>query len=142
MADDKAAAERPAHALEDHSFGMEVTQSLLPGLEYDHDHDDFGSQGPGPFSYGPIEQNPIWIQDHVTLTSVGIDIGSSGTQVIFSRLNLRRPGEDLTSRYVVVSREALFESPVALTPYLDEQRIDQLALGAIIDDAYNSARVG
>ncbi|MGH8300952.1 MAG: ethanolamine ammonia-lyase reactivating factor EutA, partial [Steroidobacteraceae bacterium] len=42
----------------------------------------------------------------------------------------------------VVSREALFESPVALTPYLDEQRIDQLALGAIIDDAYNSARVG
>ena len=142
MADDKAAANQPAHALEDHSFGRELTHSHLPNLEYDHDHDDFGSNGPGPFSYGPIEQNPIWIQDHVTLTSVGIDIGSSGTQVLFSRLNLRRPGEDLTSRYVVVSREALFASPVALTPYLNEQRIDQLALGAIIDDAYNSAGIG
>ena len=135
MADDKTAAKRPAHALEDHSFGRELTHSHPPGVAYDHDHDDFES-------LGPIEQNPIWIQDHVTLTSVGIDIGSSGTQVIFSRLNLRRPGEDLTSRYVVASREALFESPVALTPYLDEQRIDQLALGAIIDDAYNSAGIG
>jgi ethanolamine utilization protein EutA len=135
MAEDKTAADRPAHALEDHSFGRELTHSHLPGVEYDHDHDDFGS-------HGPIEQNPIWIQDHVTLTSVGIDIGSSGTQVLFSRLNLRRPGEDLTSRYVVVSREALFESPVALTPYLNEHRIDQLALGAIIDDAYNSAGIG
>ena len=135
MADDKAAAKRPYHALEDHSFGRDLAHSHLPGIEYDHDHDDFES-------HGPIEQNPIWIQDHVTLTSVGIDIGSSGTQVIFSRLNLRRPGEDLTSRYVVVSREALFESPVALTPYLNEQRIDQLALGAIIDDAYNSAGIG
>ncbi|HEV7136630.1 MAG TPA: ethanolamine ammonia-lyase reactivating factor EutA [Steroidobacteraceae bacterium] len=137
MADHETAPKQPSHALEDHSFGRELTHSHLPGVEYDHDHDhdDFGSQG-------PIEQNPIWIQDHVTLTSVGIDIGSSGTQVIFSRLNLRRPGEDLTSRYVVTSREALFESPVTLTPYLDEQRIDQLALGAIIDDAYNSAGMG
>ncbi|MDE2050069.1 MAG: ethanolamine ammonia-lyase reactivating factor EutA [Gammaproteobacteria bacterium] len=135
MADEKAPVWRPSHALDDHSFGRELTHSHAPGVEYDHDHDDFASQG-------PIEQNPIWIQDHVTLTSVGIDVGSSGTQVIFSRLNLRRPGEDLTSRYVVVSREALFESPVALTPYLDEQRIDQLALGAIIDDAYNSAGIG
>lgn len=136
MADEKA-AKQPPHVLDDHSFGRELTHAHLPGLEYDHDHDhdDFGP-------LGPIEQNPIWIQDHITLTSVGIDIGSSGTQVIFSRLNLRRPGEDLTSRYVVASREALFESQVALTPYLDEQRIDQVALGAIIDDAYNSSGIG
>ena len=82
MADDKAASKRPSHALEDHSYGRELTHSHLPGVEYDHDHDDFGS-------HGPIELNPIWIQDHITLTSVGIDIGSSGTQVVFSRLNLR-----------------------------------------------------
>ena len=44
--------------------------------------------------------------------SVGMDIGSAGTQVIFSRLNLRRLGEDLSSRYYVVSRETLFQSPV------------------------------
>lgn len=134
-ADEKTTITGPYHALEDHKLGRELTHAHLPGVEYDHDHDDFESQG-------PIDQNPIWIQDHVTLTSVGIDIGSSGTQVIFSRLNLRRPGEDLASRYVVISRETLFESPVALTPYLNQQRIDQLALGAIIDDAYNGARLG
>ena len=69
-------------------------------------------------------------------SSVGIDIGSSGTQVIFSRINLRRLGEDLSSRYCVVSRETLFQSPVALTPYRDEERIDEEKLADIIDEAY------
>jgi ethanolamine utilization protein EutA len=125
----------PAHALQDHALGREPTHIHEPGGAYDHDHDDFES-------HGPLEENPIWIQDHVSLTSVGIDIGSSGTQVIFSRVNLRRPGEALSSHYQVESRETLFQSPVALTPYESEQRIDQRALGAIIDDAYNSAGIG
>src|SRR5207237_6302461 len=101
----------------------------------DHDH----------FEVDPnerLEDNPIWMQDHVTLLTVGIDIGSSGTQVIFSRINLRRYGEELTSRYYVVSRETLFQSPVALTPYASEELIDGQKLGAIIDDAYAAARIG
>jgi ethanolamine utilization protein EutA len=73
--------------------------------------------------------------------TVGIDIGSSGTQVIFSRINLRRYGEDLTSRYYVVSRETLFQSPVALTPYSSDVRIDEAALAAIIDGAYEGAGI-
>ena len=126
----------PAHGLEDHALGREVTHAHAhePGAVYDHDHDDFDSAG-------PLEENPIWIQDHVSLTSVGIDIGSSGTQVIFSRVHLRRLGEALSSHYYVVSRETLFQSAVALTPYESEERIDQAALGAIIDAAYNQARI-
>jgi ethanolamine utilization protein EutA len=135
MIDEKTSAAEQAHALQDHAFGRELTHVHAPGAAYDHDHDDFDSQG-------PLEANPIWIQDHVSLTSVGIDIGSSGTQVIFSQLNLRRLGEELSSRYFVVSRETLFQSPVVLTPYKNEERIDQGALGAIIDDAYNMAGVG
>jgi len=42
----------------------------------------------------------------------------------------------------VVSRETLFQSPVALTPYASEERIDEARLGAIIDDAYGAARIG
>ena len=133
-ADESVPAVDPAHALQDHAGGEALTHAHAPGVEYDHDHDDFEA-------YGPLEENPIWIQDHVTLTSVGIDIGSSGTQVIFSRVNLRRLGEALTSQYFVVSRETLFQSPVALTPYESEQRIDQRALGAIIDEAYNLSGV-
>jgi ethanolamine utilization protein EutA len=81
----------------------------------------------------------LWQQDNVALATVGIDIGSAGTQVIFSRVHLRRLAEDLTSRYYVVARETLFQSAVTLTPYLNEQRIDGARLGAIIDGAYNAA---
>ena len=134
MADDSIPTSDPAHALQDHAGGDALTHAHVPGMEYDHDHDDFESDG-------PLEENAIWIQDHVSLTSVGIDIGSSGTQVIFSRLNLRRLGEDLSSHYFVVSRETLFQSPVALTPYESEHRIDQRALGGIIDAAYNASGI-
>ena len=98
----------------------------------DHDHDLVDE---------PIESNPIWQQDNVTLHSVGIDIGSAGTQVVFSRLHLRRMGEDLTSRYVVVRRDTVFESAVHLTPYVDDERIDTAVLARILDRAYQDARV-
>jgi ethanolamine utilization protein EutA len=102
--------------------------------EHDHDHvpDDDAL---------PLADNPIWQQDNVTLHSVGMDIGSSGTQVVFSRLHLRRISEDLTSRYVVVRRETTYRSPVGLTPYASAERIDAVALGRLIDAAYNTARV-
>lgn len=87
----------------------------------------------------PLAENPIWQQDNVTLHSVGIDIGSSGTQVAFSRLQLRRRGEDLTSRYVVVARDTLYESEVQLTPYTDDLQIDAVALGRMLDAAYAGA---
>jgi ethanolamine utilization protein EutA len=96
----------------------------------DHEHDEPDL---------PLADNPIWQQDNVTLHSVGIDIGSSGTQVAFSRLLLRRRGEDLTSRYVVVARETLFESEVQLTPYTDDLQIDAVALGRMLDAAYADA---
>jgi ethanolamine utilization protein EutA len=131
MPDDPA---KGRHTLEDHVYGADLEHTHEEGGDHDHDHDQFEVDG-------PIEQNPIWIQDHVTLKSVGIDVGSAGTQVIFSRLNLRRLGEELSSRYYVVSRETLFQSPVALTPYQSEERIDERRLGDIIDDAYEAAGV-
>jgi ethanolamine utilization protein EutA len=134
--DDKADKTQvpPTHGLKDHALGQELMHKHAAGEYYDHDHDDFEESG-------PLEDNPIWIQDHVSLVSVGIDIGSSGTQVIFSRINLRRLGEDLSSRYFVVSREQLYLSPVALTPYQSDTRIDERALGTIIDEAYAAAKL-
>jgi ethanolamine utilization protein EutA len=124
---------KPTHSLNDHQYGNEFNHVHEEGEESDHDHDDFGADP------GALEDNPIWQQDHVSLCSVGIDIGSSGTQVIFSRIKLRRMGEDLCSRYFVVSRETVYQSPVALTPYQSETRIDEAALGRIIDEAYGGA---
>jgi len=130
MAEDR----KPSHTVADHLLGQDVVHEHDGDADHDHDHFEFDSDE-------RLEENPIWIQDHVTLVTVGIDIGSSGTQVIFSRINLRRYGEDLTSRYYVVSRETLFQSPVALTPYSSDERIDDAALGAIIDEAYAAAGI-
>jgi ethanolamine utilization protein EutA len=130
MAEDR----KPSHTVADHLLGQDVVHEHDGDADHDHDHFEFDSDE-------RLEENPIWIQDHVTLVTVGIDIGSSGTQVIFSRINLRRYGEDLTSRYYVVSRETLFQSPVALTPYSSDERIDDAALGAIIEEAYAAAGV-
>ena len=130
---DKATADAASlgdHTLSDHKLGD--TRYHEHGDDADHDHDE-------DFDDVPLEQNPLWIADNVRLTSVGIDIGSSGTQVIFSRLHLRRMAEDLSSRYHVVHRETVFQSPVALTPYESETRISDTELGKILDDAYKAA---
>jgi ethanolamine utilization protein EutA len=127
---------KEGHTLTDHLYGQNIVHQHDEDSDHDHDHDyDFENDDV------PLEDNPLWQQDNVSLTTVGIDIGSAGTQVIFSRVNLRRLAEDLTSRYYVVSRETLFQSPVALTPYQNEERIDDEKLGAIIDDAYNAAKL-
>lgn len=123
-----------------HDHGQDVGRDTAPRTvwsahvpDHDHVHDDE--------ALSPLEDNPIWQQDNVTLHSVGMDIGSSGTQVVFSRLHLRRIGEDLTSRYLVVRRDTVYRSPVALTPYASAEQIDAEALGAVIDRAYDEAGV-
>jgi ethanolamine utilization protein EutA len=128
MADPKD-RDQDRHTLADHRLGADLAHTH--DGDADHDHDDFAD--------GPPEDNPLWLADNVSLTSVGIDIGSAGTQVIFSRVDLRRLGEELTSRYYVVNRETLFRSPVELTPYQSEERIDDGKLRAIIDEAYRTA---
>jgi ethanolamine utilization protein EutA len=128
MAEDEK--RKKSHTLADHVYGLDAAHAHARDADHDHDFDD---------DNGPPENNPLWRQDNVALTTVGIDIGSSGTQVIFSRVHLRRLAEDLTSRYYVVARETLFQSAVALTPYQNEQRIDDRKLGDIIDDAYAAA---
>ena len=127
---------KTAHSLEDHLTGLDPMHSHEEGddSDHDHDHDDVGGE------YDPTATS-LWAQDNITLLSVGIDIGSAGTQVIFSRVQLRRLSEDLTSRYFVVARETLHQSPVALTPYLSEERIDDQGIGKIVDDAYAAAGV-
>jgi ethanolamine utilization protein EutA len=118
-------ASEKRHTLADH----------VHGVDHDHDHDHDADHEHDASS----EKDALWLQDNVSLTSVGIDIGSAGTQVIFSRLHMRRMGEDLSSRYFVVNRETLYQSPVALTPYASETRIDEEAVGRVIDEAYAAA---
>ena len=74
-----------------------------------HDHDEHELE--------EEEEHPLWKLDTVILTSVGIDVGTATSQIIFSRLVLRRLGRELSSRFVVTERKTLYLSPVHFTPY-------------------------
>src|SRR5437879_4967007 len=77
------------------------------------------------------------IEDEIRLTSVGVDIGSSTSHLVFSRLVLKR----LDNRYVVSERKVIHESEVLLTPYAGDASIDAVALGRFIDRQYELAGV-
>jgi ethanolamine utilization protein EutA len=79
--------------------------------------------------------------DRVELVSVGVDIGSSTSHLAFSRVVLRRLGQQLSSRFVVTERTVLYRSPIHLTPYRPDYTIDGDALGALIVAAYTEARI-
>ncbi len=96
---------------------------------HDHDHDEREE-----------EEHPLSKLDIITLTSVGIDVGTATSQIIFSRLVLRRLGRELSSRFVVAERKTLYLSPVHFTPYAAGRgRIDDQALGCFVDAAYQGA---
>jgi ethanolamine utilization protein EutA len=59
-------------------------------------------------------------EDEICLLSVGVDIGSSTSHLVFSRIVLER----LDSRHVVTEREAFYQSDILLTPYASEDAID------------------
>lgn len=74
-------------------------------------------------------------EDEIKLTSVGVDIGSSTSHLIFSRLEMKQQG----TRYVVVRRTVLSESEIVLTPYVNDSTIDVKALGSFINRQYEKA---
>jgi ethanolamine utilization protein EutA len=76
-------------------------------------------------------------EEQLRLTSVGVDIGSSTSHLVFSRLELTLEG----SRYRVTRREVLNESDILLTPYVDDTRIDVEALEAFINRQYHNAKI-
>ena len=76
-------------------------------------------------------------EDEIHLTSVGVDIGSSTSHLVFSRLVLER----LDNRYVVTQREVFHESDVLLTPYAADMTIDATRLGAFVEAQYKAANI-
>src|SRR5262252_8629215 len=98
-------------------------------LEFDHMH-----MAPGE------EVNEVaWSADNVELTTVGIDIGSSTSHLMFAQVHLQRLGTALSSRFVVVNRRIIWQSPILLTPYLADYTIDTDELAGFIGGCYQYA---
>lgn len=75
--------------------------------------------------------------DEIRLVSVGVDIGSSTTHMVLSRIVLERRD----NRYIVTQREVTHESDVLLTPYSDADTLDGDALRDFFDRQYALAGV-
>jgi ethanolamine utilization protein EutA len=130
LADAPSPPRKPgAHTLADHAFGALARHAHAPGEEADHDHDaDDG------LVLDPRENV------ETPLVSMGVDVGSSGVQIVFSRLLMRGPGEPLAMRRQAKARETLFVSPVSLTPFKGDF-IDGARLRDIVDRAFVTAGV-
>ena len=81
----------------------------------------------------------LWQAENVELTTVGIDIGSSTSHLMFSRVHLQRKTQLLSSEFAVVGREVLWRSPILFTPFLADDTIDAERLRAFVDAAYVQA---
>jgi ethanolamine utilization protein EutA len=81
----------------------------------------------------------IWDQDNVAFKTVGIDVGSSTSHLLFAKVTLQRQSQGLSSRFVVIGREIVWRSPIMLTPFLADGTIDAQKLGAFIRGCYDDA---
>ena len=123
-----ATSPKSPHSLADHAYGALAAHDHGEG-EFDHDHDE---------AFLDIDSKSL---ESVPLISMGLDVGSSGTQVIFTKLEMRGPGEHRALWRQAKSRQTLYMSPVALTPLTHDDRIDEERLWRIIERAFQEANL-
>jgi ethanolamine utilization protein EutA len=101
--------------------------------EFDHEHEALNAA-----EQAAVAQL-IWEQETLELRTVGIDIGSSTSHLLFAKVTLQRQALGLSSRFTVVSRQVLWRSPILLTPFLPDGSIDAHELAHFIHHAYEDA---
>jgi ethanolamine utilization protein EutA len=80
--------------------------------------------------------------DTRALLSVGVDVGTTTTQIVFSRLNLQdvsRAGQ--IPRINITDRKVIYQSPIVFTPLIDSETIDADKLNQIVRSEYVNAGV-
>lgn len=80
--------------------------------------------------------------DPRSLLSVGIDVGTTTTQVVFSRLTLQdtaRPGQ--IPRIGITAKSVLYQSPIVFTPLADRETVDAARLTELVRREYAAAGV-
>jgi ethanolamine utilization protein EutA len=87
----------------------------------EHGHDHEGAVGP-----------------HTHLTSVGIDIGSSTSHLMFSRLLIGYPSV-LQRKPIVLERHVIARSPILLTPFSGDWNIEAQPLRELVDETFQAA---
>ena len=76
------------------------------------------------------------------LLSVGLDVGTTSTQMVVSRLTIEnRAGAFSVPEMDIAGREIVYQSPVHFTPLLGIDRVDGAALRRIVEAEYAKAGI-
>ena len=75
------------------------------------------------------------------IVSVGIDIGTSTTHMVFSKLTLKEDPLSRTRKFIISKREILYRSPIHFTPLKDFQTIDVKKLELILNNEYRNSGI-
>lgn len=75
------------------------------------------------------------------IISAGIDIGTTTSQVIFSRLTLEDHSYTAVPDVKIAKKEILYKSPIHFTPLRADGSIDEQALSGLLADEYRRAQL-
>ena len=76
------------------------------------------------------------------LLSVGIDVGTTSTQLVVSRLQVEnRASGFAVPELVITDREILYRSPVHFTPLLEGKLVDGEKLRRIVEEEYQTSGI-
>jgi ethanolamine utilization protein EutA len=78
-------------------------------------------------------------RETLRLLTVGIDIGSSTSHLLFARVLFQRRGRRAAARFVPAERTIEWRSPIMLTPFLPDGTIDAQRLSRFIRRCYADA---
>lgn len=79
--------------------------------------------------------------NEIELLSVGVDIGSSTSHLVFSNLLLQRDECSVTRRFIIKSRKVIYEGRIIDTPLFDDHTIDIDTLAVFLKEEYRRAGI-
>jgi ethanolamine utilization protein EutA len=79
--------------------------------------------------------------NEIEILSVGVDVGSSTSHLVFSNLLLKRDQRSATRRFNIEQRTIVYEGRIIHTPLLDDNTLDILQLTDFFKEEYRRAGI-
>ena len=79
--------------------------------------------------------------NEIEILSVGVDVGSSTSHLVFSNLLLKRDQRSATRRFNIAERNIIYEGRIIHTPLLDDKTIDIKKLTGFFKEEYERAGI-
>ena len=79
--------------------------------------------------------------NEIEILSVGVDVGSSTSHLVFSNLILKRDQHSVTRRFNIQERNIIYEGRIIDTPLFDDKTIDIVRLTNFFKEEYKQANI-